>query len=126
MDKITQAITERRALLTIALQRATAAKEALSLAEAQLYMDCHYKGLGRNETERKAAFEILKHQRLAVQLAELREAEQRKQEASDALDEAQDVRRAYENALRGAFLAERYNVNVSIADFEAMLAEPNF
>lgn len=123
MDKITEKIIERRAAITTAHQEFEVAKSVYELAEADLYIRCDYKTLGSNEAERKARFTLLVQEKLSGQLAQLRYAEARKSETYTALEAAQDARRAYENELRRCFLQEKYNVNVSLADFEALLAE---
>jgi len=119
MDTLTQAIITRRERLTAARQHAEMTHAALALAEADLFLNCGYTTLGKNEAERKAIFDNLKRNdaayRLALQGAQI--AERAKATAADDLAAAEDARRAYENELRRVFLQCQFGVNVDPAKF---------
>ena len=119
MDEITKAIIARRNDFTAARQHADETREALQLAEAELFLNSNYPGLGKNEPERKAVFDSLKRSDraycTAAQAAQI--AERRKATAADALAAAEDVRRAYENELRRQWLLSQFGVNIDPAKF---------
>jgi hypothetical protein len=119
MDSITKTIIERRNTYTAARQAADDAADTLSLVEAELFLDCGYTALGKNDTERKAIFDNLKRNDSGWQIAShaAYTALHQKAAAADALAAAEDARRAYENELRRQWLIGQFGVNVDPAQF---------
>jgi hypothetical protein len=119
MDAITQAILTARAAYSAARQHADETADALSLVEADLFLNCGYPALGKNETERKAVFDNLKRSDRAWALAKRAadNAQRAKTAAADALANAEDVRRGYENELRRQWLQCQFGVNIDPAEF---------
>jgi len=119
MDEITKSIIAYRAAYTAARQTADETAEALSLAEAELFLNSNYSALGKNETERKAVFDNLKRTDPALYSAKCRNdvAQRAKATAADDLAAAEDVRRAYENELRRQWLQSQFGVVIDPAKF---------
>lgn len=119
MDKLTETIIKARQDYTAARQELEIAKERLMLAEAALFLNCDYKALGSNETERKAKFDALKRADNDCEVAArvVATSEYRKDAAADTLAAAEDCRRAFENALKATYLEKQFGVIVNPDSF---------
>ena len=125
LDVLTANVIKARAEFTQARRDLKDAEEALQMSEADLFLRCDYKALGSNETERKAKFEALKRTDGAYGKALYRRnvAESVSDALKDALETAQDCRRAYENALKAAYLEGQFGSIVRPEDFSQTFSE---
>lgn len=132
MDNLTQAIISKRNQHSEAKLRHRELKEELDLLEASLFLSCDYKELGSNEAMRKAKFAVdvlAKDEQCARLNGQLLRAEELKDVTWVELENLIDQRRAYENALRAAFIKGRYGVIVTVehnddySDFELQVMD---
>jgi len=120
MDKLTMTIIETRQNHTAARQVLATAKESLELVEAEIFMGCDYKSLGSNEAERKVRFDSLKRAdpRWRFAARALAAAEMQRDATADTLAAAEDCRRAFENALKAAYLEKQFGFTVNPDSFD--------